>query len=54
MNHVASVIVPVVGGLLWEVLGHYEVIFFGGVVVALTSLLTVQFLKVDKPYTGGV
>ena len=54
MDHVASVIVPVVGGLLWEVLGHYEVIFFGGVVIALTSLLTVQFLKVDKPCTGGV
>lgn len=30
MNHVASVIVPTVGGLLWEGLGRYEVVFFAG------------------------
>ncbi len=48
MNHVASVIVPVVGGLIWEALGQYEVVFFGGAVVAIISLLVVQFLKVDE------
>lgn len=47
MNHVTSVIVPVVGGLLWEALGRYEVVFLGGAGVALISLLVVQFLKVE-------
>jgi len=47
MNHVTSVIVPVVGGLIWESLGRYEVVFLGGAGVALISLLVVQFLKVD-------
>jgi MFS family permease len=47
MNHVASVIVPLVGGLLWEVLGRYEVVFSGGAVVAVVSLLIVQFLDID-------
>jgi len=49
MNHVASVIVPIVGGLLWEMLGRYEVIFSGGAMIALAPLLIVQFLKVDNP-----
>ena len=48
MNHVASVIVPITGGMLWEVLGRYEIIFFIGAGVALVSLLTAQFLKVDE------
>ena len=48
MNHVAAVIVPVVGGFVWEALGRYEVVFFGGATVALASLVIVQFLKVDE------
>ncbi|MFC1716434.1 MFS transporter [Candidatus Poribacteria bacterium] len=48
MNHAASVIVPVVGGIIWEALDSYEVVFFGGAAVAVISLLVVQFLKVDK------
>ena len=48
MNHVASVIVPVVGGLVWEALGRYEVVFLGGAGIAVVSLLVVQFLKVDE------
>ena len=47
MNHVASVIVPIVGGFLWERLGRYEVVFFGGAAVTAISLLVVQFLRVD-------
>jgi hypothetical protein len=48
MNHVASVIVPVVGGLIWEALDRYEVVFLGGAGVAVISLLVVQFLRVDE------
>ncbi len=48
MNHVSSVIVPVVGGLLWEGLGRYEVVFFCGSAVAIVSLLVIQFLRVDE------
>ena len=48
MNHVASVIVPIVGGLLWEALGRYEIVFLGGAIVALASLLVAQFLKVNR------
>ena len=48
MNHVASVIVPIVGGLLWEGLGRYEVVFFCGAVVATMSLLVAQLLRVDE------
>jgi len=38
VNHVSSVIVPVVAGLLWERLG-YHVIFWGGVGVALLGVI---------------
>lgn len=44
MNHIAAVIVPLVGGLLWKVLGRYDIIFYGGSVVALISLIVSQFL----------
>jgi predicted MFS family arabinose efflux permease len=47
MNHVASIIVPVVGGFLWEILGRYEIIFFVGAGVALVSLLVAQFISTD-------
>ena len=45
MNHVASVIVPIVGGLIWDALDRYEVVFIGGAGIAVISLLVVQFLK---------
>jgi MFS family permease len=48
MNHIPSVLVPITGGLIWNRLGHYEIVFFGGAGIALLSLLVVQFLKVDK------
>ncbi len=48
MNHVSSVIVPIIGGLLWETSGRYEAVFFIGAFVALVSLLVAQFINVDK------
>jgi len=47
-NHISSVIVPITGGLLWNRLGRYEIVFFAGAGIALLSLLVVQFLKVDE------
>jgi predicted MFS family arabinose efflux permease len=38
INHVSSVLVPLVAGLLWEVAG-YHVIFWGGVGIALLGVL---------------
>ena len=43
MNHVASVIAPLVGGLAWHFFG-YQVIFFSGAVLALISLVVTQWV----------
>ena len=48
MNHAAAVIVPLVGGMLWEALGRYDVIFYGGTVVAIIAFVVSQFLWLDK------
>lgn len=47
MNHAAAVIVPLVGGTLWNALGRYDIIFYGGSVVALISFLVAQFMWSD-------
>jgi hypothetical protein len=43
MNHAAAVFAPLIGGLAWYYLG-YQVIFFGGVALALLSLRVSQWL----------
>ena len=43
MNHVAAVIAPLVGGLVWHFFG-YEVIFFSGAVLAFISLVVSQWV----------
>jgi MFS family permease len=43
MNHAAAVFAPLIGGLAWYYLG-YQVIFFGGVALALLSLGVSQWL----------
>ncbi len=45
MNHVAAVIIPVTGGVLWEAFGH-EVPFIGGAALALLSLLLSSRIRV--------
>ena len=37
MNHVAAVVIPVTGGMLWQVHG-YQVPFIGGAILALISM----------------
>jgi predicted MFS family arabinose efflux permease len=45
INHVAAVIIPVVGGILWEVFDP-AVPFLGGAVIAVVSLVLLQWMQV--------
>ncbi|RME38293.1 MAG: MFS transporter [Thermoflexia bacterium] len=47
-NHVAAVIVPVVGGLLWETVG-YQATFLAGIGIALLCLGLTQWMRVPCP-----
>lgn len=42
INHIAAVFIPVIGGALW--LLDYRISFFSGVVLAMISLIFVQFI----------
>jgi len=44
MDHVAAVILPLTGGILWGIIG-YEATFFIGVAVATCLLITAQKIK---------
>ena len=43
INHIASVALPVIGGLIWLI--DYRLVFFGGAVLSLISLLLVQCIS---------
>ena len=47
MNHVAAVIAPVTGGLLWSVFGH-EVTFVGGAILAALSFILSTRIKIGR------
>jgi len=47
LNHVAAVIVPVVGGTVWELFGA-QAPFLMGVGIALVSLILAQFIRVPR------
>ena len=47
MNHVAAVIAPVTGGLVWHYFG-YQIIFFAGAGLAFISLLVSQGVSAEK------
>jgi predicted MFS family arabinose efflux permease len=47
MNHAAAVVVPLVGGFMWQRLG-YPATFMGGAVVVAISATTVLLMKVPK------
>ncbi len=47
MNHVAAVSVPLIGGFAWAVFG-YQIIFIGGAVFTLISLVCVQWMRVGQ------
>lgn len=42
INHIAAVVIPVIGGILW--IYNYKIPFIGGAFLALFSLILVQFI----------
>jgi hypothetical protein len=46
INHIAAVVLPFLGGLLWMV--DYKIPFITGAVFSLVSLCLVQFIRLDK------
>lgn len=47
MNHVAAVSVPLIGGFAWTSFG-YQIIFIGGAVFTLISLICTQWMKMGE------
>ncbi|MFW2365748.1 MAG: MFS transporter [Desulforhopalus sp.] len=46
INHIAAVVLPVIGGLLWMV--DYKIPFLAGALMSLVSLLAVQKIRTQK------
>jgi len=46
INHIAAVVLPVIGGMLWMV--DYRIPFLGGSALALISLLAVQLIRLPR------
>ncbi len=44
INHVAAVVLPAIGGLLWMI--DYRIPFIGGAMMSLVSLLAVQMIRI--------
>ncbi len=49
INHIAAVVLPVIGGLLWMV--DYKIPFFAGAFFSFISLCLVQLIRLPKPAT---
>jgi len=47
INHIAAVVIPAIGGILWMV--DYRIPFLAGAGMSLISLLAVQLIKSPKP-----
>jgi len=45
INHIAAVVLPVIGGMLWIV--DYRIPFIIGSILSLVSLVAVQYIKVS-------
>jgi hypothetical protein len=46
INHIAAVVLPAMGGVLWMV--DYRIPFIGGAVFSLVSLMAVQKIPAQK------
>ena len=53
INHIAAVIIPVVGGVVWEAIGS-EYTFLVGVGIAATSLVAVQRMQAERRVLPGL
>jgi predicted MFS family arabinose efflux permease len=47
INHIAAVIMPLVGGIIWEMVGS-RYTFLVGVAIVVTSLILVQWMRVER------
>jgi predicted MFS family arabinose efflux permease len=47
INHIAAVVLPTLGGLLWMV--DYRIPFIAGACMSAVSLMAVQLIRTDKP-----
>ena len=47
INHIAAVVLPTLGGLLWMV--DYRIPFIAGAVMSGVSLMAVQLIRTDSP-----
>nr|WP_212636847.1 MFS transporter [Desulfacinum hydrothermale] len=50
VNHVAAVVIPALGGMLWMV--DYRIPFVGGAVLSLVSLVLTQRIRTDREVPG--
>lgn len=53
MDHVVAMIVPWLGGLVWNVFG-YEMVFILGALIALTNLFITRYIKIEEDTTAGI
>lgn len=53
INHIAAVVVPVVGGVVWAKMGA-QYTFLAGVVIALVSLALTQWMRDPRPSLAQV
>jgi predicted MFS family arabinose efflux permease len=53
INHIAAVVVPVIGGAAWELFGS-QMPFLVGVGIVLLSLILVQFMRVPAPLKPSI
>ena len=47
ISHIAAVVIPVVGGVVWEMLGSRYTFLFG-VGIAVLSLIAVQWMRTER------
>jgi MFS family permease len=50
INHISALVVPVLGGILWEQIAP-SATFLAGVLIAIISLVLVQFIRTDSAPT---
>lgn len=47
VNHIPAVVMPIVGGMIWEVFGH-RATFLAGVVIVLACLVLTQWMRAGE------
>lgn len=52
MNHLAAVVVPVTGGILWKTLGNFQIPFWIGIGLVIASLVVSQLVPARTSHGG--